>query len=444
MALSYAHGAVQWLAADAATTTYVVTGLGFQPKALKFTANGLASATDAASTTTHIRRSCGFAASTTDRRCVAAQDQDAAADMLCTAAVRDDAVVATVTSTGPAVDGLLDLSAIGADGFTLIVDDQSPVNITVFWEAWGGTDITDVSTLEIAEPAATGSVTYTVSAFQANNGGHQIVMFAGSQQTGATPSVSRASSGMCLGWAAGLTTNNVVAYVGGIDNTASAETSRYSQTGECLALGPAATSGADNPTARAALTAWTDGGFTLNWIARANTGRKYIGLAIKGGSWAGGNTTLARGTLNATGAVSGLTFTPVGLETMYISFTVLTAGTGAAGDYLSYGMGTSTTSRRCWSTWSEDSVVTSAIDVALEYDQISNLTFSGATDSTFDISAMAADGFTLIVDDASAFAATVWVGYLTFGSGTSTPPESSGGAGGPATRLRLHRKALGF
>lgn len=32
MGLSFAHGAVQWRAADAATTTYPVTGLGFALK----------------------------------------------------------------------------------------------------------------------------------------------------------------------------------------------------------------------------------------------------------------------------------------------------------------------------------------------------------------------------------------------------------------------------
>lgn len=39
--LAFAHGGIQWLAADAATTVYTVSGLSFQPKALAFAWQGL-------------------------------------------------------------------------------------------------------------------------------------------------------------------------------------------------------------------------------------------------------------------------------------------------------------------------------------------------------------------------------------------------------------------
>src|SRR5688572_10497985 len=136
MALEFEHGAVQWLSADAATTTYTVSGLSFQPKALRFYWMGLGSAIDANNETTHSRRGVGFATSTSDRCCVATQDQDAAGSMTCTSGYFTDCVAVTVTST-PSADGKLDINSITSDGFTLIVDDAAPVDITIFWEAWG-------------------------------------------------------------------------------------------------------------------------------------------------------------------------------------------------------------------------------------------------------------------------------------------------------------------
>lgn len=162
MALKFTHGAIQWNSVDGVGVTYTVSGLSFQPKALRFYWQGLGSASDANSETTHSRRGVGFATSTSDRRCVGSQDQDAAATMVCTTGYRTDAVALTLTST-PAADGLLDLDAILSDGFRLIVDDAAPVNITIFWEAWGGDDITNAATGEIAEPAAAGNVDYVVT-----------------------------------------------------------------------------------------------------------------------------------------------------------------------------------------------------------------------------------------------------------------------------------------
>lgn len=442
MALSFAHGAVQWLAADAANVTYAVTGLGFTPKAIKFWTLGLSSAVDAESSTTHIRRSFGFATSPTDRRCVMQQDQDAAADMLCTTGARDDAVIATVTSTGPACDGRLDLSSMDAGGFTLIVDDATPVDLTVFWEAWGGSDIILAQTLEFSEPAATGSQSYPVIGFTTGDAEHQVVMFAGTQQTAATPSVSRGNSGWMLGYATGTGNLGITASGNNVDAGTASETSRYNQTGECLSM-QTATSATDNPTARASFSGFGDNIFTLNWIARATTGRKYIALAIKGGSWAAGSTTIARGTLNATATISGLDFTPLGIDIIYNSNLVVTAGTGTAGDYLSLGTGSSTTSRRVMSAYSEDSDTSSFCFHSIQYDEIAALDVAGTLDSAIDINQMNADGFQLIVDDASAFAATVWLGYLAFGNGTSTVSSGGPGLGAAVTTHRYHRYSMG-
>ena len=83
MALEYAHGAIQWLAADGASTTYTVSGLSFQPQALRFTWCGLQSATDAASGAVNEQRGVGFAVGTSARRCVGSFSQDTAATSNC-------------------------------------------------------------------------------------------------------------------------------------------------------------------------------------------------------------------------------------------------------------------------------------------------------------------------------------------------------------------------
>ena len=57
--------------------------------------------------------------------------------MTCTSSAWDDCFVATVTST-PARDGALDIDAINADGIRFIVDDQAPVNMSVFVECGAG------------------------------------------------------------------------------------------------------------------------------------------------------------------------------------------------------------------------------------------------------------------------------------------------------------------
>ena len=144
MALDFAHGSVQWLTTDALNATKVITGLGFTPKALRFYWVGLQSnsPTNGVSGAVNERRGVGFAVSAASRRCVGtfSEDNNNSASN-CGSVAANNSVCITVNGTGT-VDGRLDISSFDADGFTLIVDDVTPANITVFYEAWGGTDIT--------------------------------------------------------------------------------------------------------------------------------------------------------------------------------------------------------------------------------------------------------------------------------------------------------------
>ena len=124
----------------------------------------------------------------------------------------DNSVCITVDGAGT-VDGRLDINSFDADGFTLIVDDVTPANITVFYEAWGGTDITAAVVGDIAEPAATGTQNYTVSGFT-SDGLNQCVMFAGVQSVSALNTGQGQDSGLCVGFATSTSTTNNVVVVG--------------------------------------------------------------------------------------------------------------------------------------------------------------------------------------------------------------------------------------
>lgn len=446
-AFGFAHGAVQWASGHAAGSKYQIADLTFQPKAIRFYWMGLGSPTDTASGSTHLRRGVGFAASTSDRRCVGAQDQDTAATMTCTAGYRDDAVAVTVTST-PAADGLLDLDSINADGFTLVVDDAAPADITVFWEAWGGSQITVARTVEIAEPAATGDQDITVTGFTASAVADQVVMTAGCQETGAAPSASRADSGLCVGFAGGTTQGDNIVLVGNNDDaSADSDTDGYCETNLCLAM---IVAGGGNPDAGAYVSAWGTDKFTLTWISRGATGRKYIGLAVKGGRWECNNATIDGSTGGATSTVSGLPFVPTGACFLARRTAAQSGGTSAAQDLMSLGSARGTTSRRTMGALSTDGQTSSEINLVIEYDQcIATPNNAGAANHALDINAWNSDGFQLIVDAAGSGQASEWVGYLTFGEApagvteNATPVTSTATVVGPAITLSQASTPIG-
>jgi hypothetical protein len=237
VALSYAHGAVQWLSADAVNTTYPVTGLSFQPKAIRFYWVGLQSATDAVSDAVSSRRGVGFAVSTSSRRAIGTFSQDTPTAANCGDAARNDCVACTTDGAG-ASDGRLDISAIASDGFTLIVDDAAPANVTVFWEAWGGTGITVAVIGDIAEPASNGTQNYTVTGFT-SDGANQVVMFAGCQSTAALNTDAADDAGLHVGFATGTASTDQITVVGNADDASpTMDTDGYCQTGQCISMVP--------------------------------------------------------------------------------------------------------------------------------------------------------------------------------------------------------------
>jgi hypothetical protein len=410
MALAFAHGAIQWLAADVATTVYTVSGLSFQPKAIRFYWQGLASAVNASSTATHERAGVGVAVSTAARRCVAVQDQDGAGSMTCTTSAWTDCIAATVTST-PARDGALDLNSITADGFTLIVDDQAPADLTIFWEAWGGDDITDVAVGDFAEPAAIGNQSYTTPGFEP-----AVVMMAGVQAT-SLGVAARGDSGLYVSAVTGTDApSQFVLCTNNDDGSASSDTNRYYQR-EALAM---ITVAGGNPSARAVLNAFLPTGFELNWTARATTNRRSIFLCLKGGRWQARTDSFPTGLVGETLTIAGLSFTPVGILVVAGAGVILsTPGTANLGETFSWGTATSPSSRRAMAATVPNGTGNSEIDLTIRYDAVAD---SGLLVRPVDVNAFNVDGIEYILDASTVPNAAI--STLLFGS-VGAPPVSA-------------------
>lgn len=415
--LNFAHGAVQWLTSQVLNTTIAVTGLGFSPKAIRFYWVGLQSnsPTAANSQTVSERRGIGFAQSTTSRTCVGTLSTDASGNATCASIWSNTACVITVSSAG-AVDGLLDISSIDTDGFTLIVDDVTPANITVFWEAWGGSEITDVTIGAIAEPAATGTQNYTATGFVTNSGKNdQCVMFAGVQTVNASGTGAVEDSGLHVGFATSTATAQNITLLGNSDvGSATMDTWGYNYTGECVSMALIATA-TGTANARATLSAYGTDLFTLNWLARAVSNRRSIYMAIKGGNWNAGSTTIGGNSLNSTATIGDVPYHLRGVSLLGAMKTGSTAGTMTLNDRMAFGSGISTASRNSAGVLDENGTANAEIDTSVNYTQV--LVFpsvTGTLQTAYDISNLNGNSVTIITDTAGGVASE-WIGYLLFG-----------------------------
>lgn len=413
--LNFAHGAVQWLTSQVLNTTIPVTGLDFTPKALRFYWVGLQSNSPTAANSQAVseRRGVGFASSTTSRASTGTTSLDLSGNSDCGSIFTTTACVITVSAAGT-VDGLLDINSFDADGFTLIVDDVVPADITVFWEAWGGDDIRNITIGSIAEPAAIGTQNYTATGFETTPASRdQCVMFAGVQSVNASGTGQAQDSGLSVGFATSTATTNQIVVVGNSDDaSATMDTDGYNFTGQCLSMIVIA---GGNPNSRAVLTAFGTDIFTLNWQARTTTNRRNIYMAIKGGEWVAGSTTIAGNTLNSISTIQDFPFNIKGVSLIGAMKVISTANTATAQDRIGFGSGLSIASRNSAAVLDEDATADSEIDLSINYNQVLVYpSVTGTLQTAYDISNLSANSLTLITDVAGGVA-NEWIGYLIFG-----------------------------
>ena len=414
--MKFAIGSLQWNASDAVSNTYVVSGLGFQPKALRFYCMGLSSNTNAAvSNVAHEMRSVGFAISTTERRCVSSSSANNVTAADCGTSARNDAVLAQINGS-PASIGRLDLSSIDSNGFTLIVDEQSGIDMTVFWGAWGGDDITVAVVGDAPEPASTGIQDYTVTGFVAG-ASDQVVMFAGVQSTAALNSTSATDSGFCIGYSTGAGDNNIVVCGNSDDGSGTMDTDNFIRRGNCLAMIVVA---GGTAVARAQLTQFNTNGFRLNWDNILTANRRNIWLAIKGGQWSANSITFDSSTMNATSTVDTLSFKPLGLCTIGGQGAEQTGNTSGTTSAMTIGDAKTPLNRHAMAVRDQTGVPNSIIEHGIRYDGIWNGLNTGTTGIILDLDSINNNGFVIKVTNNNATGSpTAWLGYLAF---AANPP----------------------
>jgi hypothetical protein len=242
-------------------------------------------------------------------------------------------------------------------------------------------------------------------------------MFAGVQSTQAINTAQAEASGLCIGFATSTAAAQQVVVTGSADHAStSTDTDGFCQSGKCLTQIVVA---GGNASSSASLLSWDANGFTLAYAGTMVSGRKSIWLAIKGGSWKAGETTIEGQTLNATRTVTGLTG-PIGV--CFIGRMTAEQGTtiSTVNDRISMGTASSTSSRRAMGMLNEDATASSNVEVNLcvEYDSVlAYPNASGAILTTRDVTAFTSDGFTLNVDLAGGVTSE-WIGYLSFGFDT--------------------------
>jgi hypothetical protein len=420
MAMGFAQGAIQWLTSDALNSTKVVTGLGFCPKAIRFYWMGHQSTTDSFTQAVSERRGIGFCSNATTRRSVGTFSADNVADSDCGSVAADDCVCITVNGTG-AIDGKLDISSMDPDGFTLIVDDATPANLTIFYEAWGLDDIQQVTIGNIPEPAATGTQNYIANGFN-ERGDNQVVMFAGVQSTAALNTGQANDSGFCVGAASGTATAQNIVVVGNSDDaSATMDTVSYARATECLAMIVVA---GGNPNARAVLSAFDTDTFTLNWTNRATTNRRYIYMAIKGGGWQVGSYTIRQDS-GRTAAISNLPFILKGISFMGSMKTQSAAGTSTVQDRIGLGSASGLLQRKAMGVLDENATASSEIDLAISHDSISSYpSATGTEQARQDLSVFGYNNFTVTNQINSGGPENEWMGYLAFGA-TKLPMQGT-------------------
>jgi hypothetical protein len=237
------------------------------------------------------------------------------------------------------------------------------------------------------------------------------------QSIAAVNTAEAEASGMYVGYATGANGQNIVVGGNADDASASMDTDGFALSGQCV--GQIAKAGAATVEARASFVQFGTDNFRLNWAARAVTSRRSIFLAIKGGGWRVGETTIDSTGLNNTTTVSGLPFTPKGLHAISRGPSEDASNVAVAHDRFSMGCGSSTSSRRGQCSLDINATASSVCEIvlAIEYDALlPYVNTSGALESLIDIDAMNSDGFRLIMDDADATGSTTrWIGYLAFG-----------------------------
>lgn len=392
----------------AATTTVAETGVGFTPTALIFFWSGRG--TTEGMGAGNGRMGMGFAIGTgaADAQWMATYHEDGLATTDTRSTIYQNGCVGLVAGNG-VVEGTADVQSLDVDGFTLEIQTQFTEDIYVGYIAL------DAANVAIGEfnPASATQQTETGVGFQPDG----LVLF-----HNGTVIIGDASHGIfAMGFASGTAaaeqfTAGFTSRHGVTPGAAGIE--GYSQDAEFIHTRTSTSTGQHY-----SLDSFDADGFTYTPDGTAAYYNYY--LAIGGIQIKVGNFLMPTDTNNL--AISGVGFQPEAV--MFSSFNRAKPAFDAEITDINQSLGAaSSATDRCAFLVTED--VENPTEVARGASSTACLTrgdLADGLDAAMDLVSMDSDGFTVVMDDASAVAA--YVGYIAFG-----PAGGGGGGGGGAQR----------
>lgn len=405
MALSVFRSAFTWNQADAATTTYDVD-CGFVPVFFMVWISGEDSATDAVGRDS---MTAGVGVWADDaRRSAVYISADAGANAL-TASRHSDVAILSLpdvsTPGGADSDGDLDVVAEASwpatDTIRFVVDTQITAatfgDLRVQVLAIGGSDITAVKVGTIQEASDTGTEDYTDPGFQPTG------MLIASVGGATAPPVDAAGGCFSLGATDG--TRSWVLYMGADNGASTMNTVGYMKSAEVIALGTEPSVTIDGLAGLGS--GFISTGVQLNWSERVGT-RYCFYLAWAGGSFRVDSVATATDTTPFNGPTNGFTATAA----LFVSAgrAESTSDTPTDHSRVSIGCALSASDRAALAAIDVDGVLNAEVSTAIETDAVYiNLSTAGAVQGLMDVTSVAADPWTLVMDDADPSAAFVGV-----------------------------------
>jgi hypothetical protein len=302
----------------------------------------------------------------------------------------------------------MDFVSMDSDGFTLIIDDDFPLNYQIGYFALDGIEAVETGTL--TEPASTGNQATSGLGFSPD-----FLLFL-SVSDATAPPTQDTNMKFTLGAATGG--KQYVTLQVDDDATGFGDSYRYTYDGECVALGTDGNGSAID--GRASWVSMDSDGFTLNWLERTGA-RLVFWLAVKGGNWALGDILSQTGGSNF--SETGLGFPPEGVVFISHCAAKSTQDTRQADHEMSLGAANSATSRFSFVT-NKVNVLGGATHKHLHRTTGCWGSFDGASTGTtieaeMDFVSLDADGFTVVMDDPDVTNNFIW--YIGFQQGVVVP-----------------------
>lgn len=384
MALNAAVRSITVLNTDTVSTTKVVSGLGFQPKAMVAWISGRASS--GIGLADH-KRTVGFGVSASSRLVKITQAQNGVTTTSTDKEWRNDCLIATLTTAGVS-NGRLDIQSIDAGGATFVVDAQFDTTVRVHILFLGGSDLANAAIGEFQMDNTTNPLSVTGLGFQPT-----CVFYIGA---GDNDFANDPPSGVARGNLFGVMVSGTQqGHIEAADDDAVGTTETFAachQGSEChMRLNP---SGAEN--ARLSFNSFDASGFTVNQVEADDDVVGYLALNITNAAVAEFNTRTDTNDI----VISGLGFKPACGLVFSAHAAEDLPNDSHQPDTWSMGAFTSPTERAVHYTRSNTGVTTSAITTASAEDAVYiRGDASGAQVGAMDVKSVDSGGVTFVMDD---------------------------------------------